>query len=437
MSPSRLFILRPVATSLLMAAILLTGLVAYTQLPMAALPQVDYPTIQVVTFYPGASAEVTSTTVTAPLERQFGQIPSLRQMTSTSGDGVSVVVLQFLLDRDIDAAQQDVQASINTVNRLLPPDLPMPPIYSKTNPADPPVMTLAFTSRTIPLPKVQDLIDTRVVPKLSQLSGVGPSPDQRRPETSRADPGERDRAVVVRHRSRVAAHGADPDQRQCRQGQLRWATSGVPNRCERSAQHQRRVQGRRRRVPQRLAGHAVQGRQRHRRRRGRAARGVDERGARGHRQRAASTGRQHDYRVDSIRALLPRLRETLPADIQVTVLTDLATGIEASVREVEHDLLISLVLVVVVIFVFLRSLRATVIPSVAVPLSVIGTFGVMYLLRWKPRQPVADGADDRDRLRGRRRDRDDRERLAVRRGVSRRAKLRSRVRHRSASRSCR
>ena len=173
MSPSRAFIVRPVATSLLMVAILLVGLVSLTQLPISALPQVDYPTVQVTTFYPGASSEITSTTVTAPLERQFGQIQGLRQMTSTSGDGVSVIVLQFVLSLDIDVAEQEVQAAINAAQRLLPADLPLPPIYSKTNPADAPVLTLAISSPTIPLSRVEDLVDTRLVPKLSELPGVG------------------------------------------------------------------------------------------------------------------------------------------------------------------------------------------------------------------------------------------------------------------------
>ena len=173
MSPSRPFILRPVATSLLMAAILLAGIVAYTQLPVSALPEVDYPTIQVVTFYPGASPEVTSATVTAPLERQFGQLQGLRQLTSTSAGGVSVIVMQFVLSLNIDVAEQEVQAGINAAQSYLPSNLPTPPTYSKTNPADAPILTLAITSDTIPLPRVYDLVDTRLAPKISQLTGVG------------------------------------------------------------------------------------------------------------------------------------------------------------------------------------------------------------------------------------------------------------------------
>src|SRR6202789_2003342 len=172
MSPSRPFILRPVATSLLMAAIFLVGVVAYTQLPVSALPQVDYPTIQVVTFYPGASPDVVATTVTAPLERQFGQMPGLNQMTSISSAGTSVVVLQFTLSLNIDVAEEEVQASVNASQSLLPANLPAPPVYSKTNPADAPVLTLAVTSKSMPLPQVEDLVDTRLAPKISQLSGV-------------------------------------------------------------------------------------------------------------------------------------------------------------------------------------------------------------------------------------------------------------------------
>ncbi len=173
MSPSRPFILRPVATSLLMAAILLAGIVAYRQLPVSALPEVDYPTIQVVTFYPGASPEVMASAVTAPLERQFGQVPGLAQMTSTSSGGSSIITLQFSLDLNIDVAEQEVQAAINAAQNLLPSDLPTPPIYSKTNPADTPVLTLALTSNSIPLTQVEDLADTRLAQKISQLSGVG------------------------------------------------------------------------------------------------------------------------------------------------------------------------------------------------------------------------------------------------------------------------
>src|SRR5262245_49018910 len=173
MSPSRIFILRPVATTLLMAGILLVGLVAFKQLPISALPEVDYPTIQVITFYPGANPDVMASSVTAPLERQFGQVPGLQQMTSTSSDGSSVITLQFNLSLNIDIAEQEVQQSINASGTVLPPDLPAPPIYSKSNPADTPILTLALTSATMPLSRVEDLADTRLAPKVSQLPGVG------------------------------------------------------------------------------------------------------------------------------------------------------------------------------------------------------------------------------------------------------------------------
>src|SRR5476651_2095931 len=173
MSPSRTFILRPVATTLLMAAILLAGVVGYTQLPISALPEVDYPTMQVVTFYPGASPDVMASSVTAPLERQFGQVPGLQQMTSTSSDGSSVIVLQFNLSLNIDVAEQEVQQAINAAGTYLPPDLPNPPIYSKTNPADAPILTLALTSKILPLSQIEDLADTRLAQKISQVSGVG------------------------------------------------------------------------------------------------------------------------------------------------------------------------------------------------------------------------------------------------------------------------
>jgi len=173
LSPSRIFILRPVATSLLMVGVLLAGAVAYRELPVSALPEVDYPTIQVITFYPGASPDVMASSVTAPLERQFGQVPGLQQMTSTSSDGSSVITLQFNLSLNIDVAEQEVQASINASGTYLPADLPTPPIYNKTNPADTPIMTLALTSDSMPLSKVEDLADTRLAPKISQLPGVG------------------------------------------------------------------------------------------------------------------------------------------------------------------------------------------------------------------------------------------------------------------------
>ena len=225
MSPSRLFIERPVATALLMGAVLLIGIVAYPQLPVSALPQVDYPTVQVVTFFPGASPDVIATTVTAPLERQFGQVQGLNQMTSTSAGGTSVIVLQFALNLDIDVAEQEVQAAINAARSFLPADLPTPPVYNKTNPADAPILTLAVTAASMPLSQVQDLVDTRLAPKLSQLSGVGRS-HWRRSEARRAHSGQPGGVVVGRHHAealRTALMGRASTPRR-----ERWMVHGSP-----------------------------------------------------------------------------------------------------------------------------------------------------------------------------------------------------------------
>ena len=220
MNPSRPFILRPVATSLLMVAILLAGAVAYYQLPVSALPQVDYPTIQVLTFYPGASPDVMASAITAPLERQFGQVPGLKQMTSTSSAGSSVITLQFVLDLNIDVAQQDVQAAINAAATFLPRDLPNPPAYSKVNPADAPILTLALTSQTLPLSKVQDLADTRLAQKISQLSGVGHGEHQRRTEAGHPHSGQSDGAELVRADAGKPARCHCTGQREPAQGLL-------------------------------------------------------------------------------------------------------------------------------------------------------------------------------------------------------------------------
>jgi multidrug efflux pump len=379
-SPSRGFILRPVATSLLMAAILLVGLVSLTQLPISALPQVDYPTVQVTTFYPGASSEVTSTTVTAPLERQFGQIQGLRQMTSTSGDGVSVIVLQFVLSLDIDVAEQEVQAAINATQRLLPPDLPLPPIYAKTNPADSPVLTLAVSSPTIPLSRVEDLIDTRLVPKLSELPGVGLvriSGGQKPAVRIQANPSalssygidfETLRSVIIQN-SVNAAKGSFDGPRQS------WQID-ANDQLHTSADYHQVVVAYRNGSPVKLTDVA------------KIIDGVEDARQAAwwnetpaviiniQRQPGANTIRV----VEEIRKLLPQLETNLPADIKVTTLTDLTIGIQSSVHAVELELAITIGLVVLVIFVFLRSAKATIIPSVAVPLSLVGTFGVMLAL---------------------------------------------------------
>ncbi len=380
MSPSRPFILRPVATALLMVAILLVGLVALLQLPISALPQVDYPTIQVVTFYPGASPEVTSTTVTAPLERQFGQVPGLQQMTSTSGDGVSIIVLQFALSLDIDVAEQEVQASINAAQRLLPPDLPIPPIYSKTNPADPPVLPLAISSSTLPLSQVEDLVDTRLAPKLSQLSGVGIvqiSGGQKPAVRIQANPMalssygidlESLRNALVQT-SVNAAKGSFDGPRQSYQ-------IDANDQLQTSEDYKHVVVAYRNGAPVFLTDVAqiVDGIEDVHL----AAWMNDTRAVILNIQR--QPGANTIAVVDSIRKLLPSLQANLPADLHVTTLTDLTVGIKASVKAVAIELALTIGLVVLVIFVFLRSASATIIPSVAVPLSLVGTFAAMYAL---------------------------------------------------------
>jgi multidrug efflux pump len=372
--------MRPVATSLLMAAIMLSGIVAFTQLPVSALPQVDYPTIQVVTFYPGASSEVTSTTITAPLERNFGQIQGLRQMTSTSASGVSVIVLQFALSLNIDVAEQEVQAAINASQSYLPSNLPTPPVYSKTNPADAPVLTLAVTSTTIPLPQVEDLVDTRLAPKLSQLPGVGLvriSGGQKPAVRIRANPTQLSsyglnlealRTALVQT-SVNAAQGSFDGPRQSYQ-------IDANDQLHTSDEYKRVVVAYRNGAPVTLSAVAD------------VIDGVEnELQAAWMNQTPAvivnvqrQPGANTISVVDSIKKLLPQLEANLPAGLAVTPLTDLTTSIRASVHEVEVELLITIALVVLVIFVFLRSLRATIIPSVAVPVSLVGTFAAMYLL---------------------------------------------------------
>ena len=380
MSPSRPFILRPVATSLGMAAILLAGLVALTQLPVSALPQVDYPTIQVITFYPGASPEVAATTVTAPLERQFGQMQGLAQMTSTSGGGVSLIVLQFALSLGIDVAEQEVQAGINAAQRLLPPDLPAPPVYSKTNPADPPVLTLAVTSAARPLSEVEDLVDTRVAPKLSQLSGVG---------VVQINGGQRPAVRIQVNPVALASYGIDLEAVRVAlvqtsvnaakgsfDGPAQSYQIDANDQLRTSADYRRVVVAYRNGAPVMLTD---------------VAQVID--GVENAFQAAwmndtpavivniqRQPGANTISVVDAIRGQLPALQASLPADLQVTVLTDLRVAIQASVRAVALELALTIALVVLVMFVFLRSASATVIPSVAVPLSLVGTFAAMYAL---------------------------------------------------------
>ena len=380
MSPSRPFIMRPVATALLMAAILLVGIVAYTQLPVSALPEVDYPTIQVLTFYPGASPDVMATTVTAPLERQFGELQGLSQMTSTSSGGTSVIVLQFNLSLNIDVAEEEVQSAINASQSYLPSNLPTPPVYSKTNPADAPVLTLAITSDSIPLSQVEDLVDTRLAPKLSQLNGVGLvsiSGGQKPAVRIRVNPSAlssygidlEDVRTALTQASVNAAKGNFDGPRQ--DYQIDSNDQLISSNDYRSV-----VVAYRNGAPVMLTD---------------VAEVID--GVENNKQAAwmnltpavilniqRQPGANTISVVKSIKKLLPQLETNLPASIQVTTLTDLTTAIEASVSDVEFELLLTIGLVVMVIFLFLRSLYATIIPSVAVPLSLVGTFAAMYAL---------------------------------------------------------
>src|SRR6201999_2310907 len=379
-NPSRPFILRPVATALLMAAILLAGLVAFTQLPVSALPEVDYPTIQVLTFYPGASPDVMATTVTAPLERQFGEMQGLSQMTSTSSGGTSVVVLQFNLALNIDIAEEEVQAAINAAQSLLPSVLPAPPVYSKTNPADAPVLTLAITSKSIPLPQVEDLVDTRLAPKISQLSGVGLvsiSGGQKPAVRIQVNPAQlssyginmEDVRTSLTETSVNAAKGNFDGPRQDYQ-------IDANDQLETSDDYKNVVVAYRNGAPVLLKDVAA------------IVNGVENsKQAAWMNQTPAvilnvqrQPGANTISVVKSIKQLLPQLQANLPAGIEVTTLTDLTTSIQASVADVEFELMQIVALVIMPIFVFLRNLAATIIPSVAVPLSLVGTFGAMYVL---------------------------------------------------------
>ena len=380
MSPSRPFILRPVATSLLMAAILLVGIVAFTQLPVSALPEVDYPTIQVLTFYPGASPDVMATTVTAPLERQFGEMQGLSQMTSTSAGGVSVIVLQFNLSLGLDVAEEEVQSSINGGQTFLPSDLPVPPVYNKTNPADAPILTLAISSDTMPLSAVEDMVDTRLAPKLSQLSGVGLvsiSGGQKPAVRIQVNPvalssyglNLEDVRTALTQASVNAAKGNFDGPRQDYQidanDQITEAedyknvvvayANGGPVFVKDIANVINGVENTKQAAWMNMTPAIILNIQR-------------------------QPGANTITVVNSIQKVLPQLEANLPASIKVTTLTDMTTSIQASVHDVEFELMLTIGLVVLVIFLFLRSLYATIIPSVAVPLSLVGTFAVMYLL---------------------------------------------------------
>jgi len=380
MSPSRPFILRPIATSLLMAGLLLAGIVAFRQLPVSALPEVDYPTIQVITFYPGASPDVMASAVTAPLERQFGQVPGLNQMTSISSEGSSIITLQFTLDLNIDIAEQQVQAAINASGTYLPRDLPNPPIYSKTNPADTPVLTLALTSKTLPLSKVEDLADTRFAQKISQLAGVGLvsiSGGQKPAVRIQANPTALSAYGLTLEDVRAAVTQANVNQAKGSfDGSRQSYAIGANDQLLSSADYRPLIIAYRNGAPVHLAD---------------VADVVDD--AENVKQAAwmnetpaviLNIQRQPGANiigvVDRVKALLPQLRASLPTAVEVAILTDRTTTIRASVRDVELELMLTIALVVMVIFLFLRTLAATVIPSVAVPLSLVGTFGVMYAL---------------------------------------------------------
>jgi multidrug efflux pump len=391
MSPSRIFILRPVATSLLMIGIMLAGIVAYKQLPISALPQVDYPTIQVQTFYPGASPEVMASSVTAPLERQFGQVPGLAQMTSISSFGSSQITLQFNLDQSIDIAEQEVQAAINAGGTYLPKDLPNPPIYSKVNPADAPIMTLALTSDTLPLTRVEDLADSTLAQKISQLPGVGLvsiSGGQRPAVRIQANPMQLASYGMSLEDLRTVLGQVNVDQAKgVLDGPRQSYTIGSNDQLTSSDEYKPVIIAYKNGAPVRLSDVATV---------------ID--GAENVQQAAwmgvsASSGlpnpglhpavilniqRQPGANVidvvDRVKKVMPLLQSALPSSVKVTTLTDRTETIRASVADVQFELFLTIGLVVMVMFLFLRNFAATVIPSVAVPLSIVGTFGVMYLV---------------------------------------------------------
>ncbi|MBS0178826.1 MAG: multidrug efflux RND transporter permease subunit [Nitrospira sp.] len=380
MNPSRLFIVRPVATVLTMIAILLAGALAYRHLPVSALPQVDYPTIQVLTFYPGAGPDVMTSSITAPLERQFGQMPGLNQMTSMSSGGSSVVTLQFSLDIDLDVAEQEVQAAMNSAATFLPRDLPAPPVYNKVNPADAPILTLALTSATLPLPQVRDFAETRFAQKISQLSGVGLvsiSGGQRPAVRIQANPRALAAYGLTLEDLRVVVAAANVNQAKGGfDGPRRASIINATDQLFASKDYKALIVAYRNGAPVRLSE---------------VAEVIDD--VENTKQAAwmnetpaviVNIQRQPGTNVievvDRVKKLLPQLQGTLPSSVQVSVLTDRTTSIRATVRDVQVELVLAVALVILVIFLFLRTVPATVIPAVAVPLSLIGTFGVMYLM---------------------------------------------------------
>jgi len=380
MSISRPFILRPIATSLLMVGLLLVGIVAYRQLPISALPQVDYPTIQVVTFYPGASPDVTASSITAPLERQFGELPGLSQMTSSSSFGASVITLQFNLEENIDVAEQEVQAAINAAQTFLPNDLPTPPIYSKVNPADAPILTLAMTSDSMPLPQVEDLADTTFARKISQLPGVG---------LVSISGGQKPAVRIMANPTALASYGMSLEQLRSvisqvnvdqAKGQLQdnrqSFTIGANDQLLSPQSYADTIVAYKNGNPVRLSDVAT------------VVMGPEDTNQAAWMNTTPAVilniqrqpGANIIKVVDSITLRLKQLQANLPASVKVTILTDRTNTIRASVKDVQFEMMLTVALVVMVIFLFLRTLAATVIPSITVPLSIVGTFAVMYLL---------------------------------------------------------
>src|SRR5882724_5651222 len=379
MNISRPFIERPVATSLLMVALLLAGLVAFRVLSIAALPEVDYPTIQVVTLYPGASPEVMTSAITAPLEKQFGQMSGLSDMTSTSSGGAAVITLQFSLEIALDVAEQEVQAAINAANSFLPKDLPVPPSYSKVNPADTPILTLAITSDSLALPKIEDLVDTRLAQKISQVSGVG---------LVSISGGQRPAVRVQVNPRALAAYGIDLEQVRTAiasansngakggfDGPTQASTIDANDQIKSAEEYRAIIIAYKNGAPIHLSDVAE------------TVDGAENMYVAAWANRTPGVilniqrqpGANVIQVVNQIKGLLPSLQASMPAAVRVSVLNDRTITIRASVEDVEFELLLAVALVVMVIYIFRRNLPATIIPGIAVPLSLVGTFGVMYL----------------------------------------------------------
>ncbi|WP_373327956.1 MdtB/MuxB family multidrug efflux RND transporter permease subunit, partial [Cronobacter turicensis] len=378
--PSRLFILRPVATTLLMVAILLAGIIGYRFLPVSALPEVDYPTIQVVTLYPGASPDVVTSAITAPLERQFGQMSGLKQMASQSAGGASVVTLQFQLTLPLDVAEQEVQAAINAATNLLPDDLPNPPVYSKVNPADPPIMTLAVTSSALPMTQVEDMVETRVAQRISQVTGVGLvtlSGGQRPAVRVKLNAQALASLGIDSETVRTAITGANVNSAKGSfDGPERAVTLSANDQMKSADEYRNLIIAYKNGAPVRLGDVAT------------VEQGAENAwlGAWANKQPAIvmNVQRQPGANIittaETIQKLLPQLTESLPKSVQVKVLTDRTTNISASVNDTQFELMLAIALVVMIIYLFLRNIPATIIPAVAVPLSLVGTFALMVFL---------------------------------------------------------